>query len=844
MLIPQYIPQQLEANLQKQWQQNNCYASAEDATKEKFYCLAMFPYPSGKLHMGHVRNYTITDVISRFQRMLGKNVLNPMGWDAFGMPAENAAIQNNKPPAEWTYQNVENMRSCLQQFGFSINWDRELYTCKPDYYRHEQWLFTQLFAKGIAYKKDAPVNWCENDNTVLANEQVIDGKCWRCNSEVEVKNMAQWFVRISEYADRLLDDLNELDWPKEVLQMQQKWIGKSQGINIAFDLETTIANQKQLKVFTTRADTLYGCTFLALAIDHPITKAIAKHNTEVASFVKQESNSDNKEASLAKKAKRGIDLGIKAIHPLTKELLPLWTANFVLTSYGEGAVMSVPAHDQRDYEFASKYKLPILQVIAGGDIATAAYTEKGKTINSGAYNGLDFEQAYRAIAKKLAADGSGEPMLQYRLRDWNVSRQRYWGAPIPIVQLANGEYVAETNLPVILPENLLPDGKQSPLAKDMAWQQTTINGSPATREVDTFDTFMESAWYFARFTSPQADTIVDKQAAHYWLPVDQYVGGIEHAVLHLLYARFYYKLLADLGFVPAKEPFKKLLCQGMVLANSYYSDYNGEVIWHNPEAVAVIDGRPQLKASGQPVKTGGMTKMSKSKNNGIDPMPLIAKYGADAIRLFMMFAAPPEQTIEWSDSALQGSHKFLNKLWLLYHQYRQLPPNSNTDIEQVELTTKLHQTLQKVFDDFERRQTFNTAIAAIMELINLMRKQLNNDMQRSDAMDECLKAVLLMLQPLVPHITSELWQIMSFEGDIQFYDFPQSDSSKIVAQNITYILQVNGKTRSKFESKPDLTEQEIIALAHKDSKILAQLDGKQILKTIYVPNKLLNIVVR
>ena len=842
---------EIEQSIQRQWRDQKCYDVKEDNSKEKFYCLAMFPYPSGKLHMGHVRNYTVTDVISRFQRMLGKNVLHPMGWDAFGMPAENAAIQNNKSPAEWTYKNITYMRECLQSFGLSINWDREIYTCKPEYYRHEQWVFTKLYEKGIAYKKLSPVNWCDNDQTVLANEQVVDGKCWRCNQSVQIRNMSQWFLRITDYAEQLLQDLEGLNWPKEVVQMQRKWIGKSRGMLIKFPLKQKIADRAEIEVFTTRSDTLYGATYLAIAPEHPIVLQLAQSNEKIKNFVELEKQTDRKEVSIAKREKRGVDLGIHAIHPLTKELLPIWSANFVLMKYGEGAVMSVPAHDQRDYEFAKKYQLPIVPVIQGGNVDIEAFTEKGRTINSREYSDLSSNEASKAIDRVLEKTQLGKSIVQYRLRDWNVSRQRYWGAPIPMLQLESGDYVAEQaqNLPVILPEDVVVTGYQSPLSGNADWVNTTYKGVAAKRECDTFDTFMESSWYFARFTAPHSKQVLDPQAAKYWLPVDQYVGGIEHAVLHLLYARFYNKLLYDMGLVATREPFKRLLCQGMVLASSYFTKKNTEILWHHPSSVQLSGSGSQqtatLKASGETVNIGGMTKMSKSKNNGIDPMPLVAKYGADAIRLFTMFAAPPEQSMEWSDQALHGAHRFLNKLWTMYQLYLSLPKKFNEKQQNLQqLNSKLQQTIQKVCDDYKRRHTFNTAIAAIMELCNAMRKQLQGCEMRSQVMHNCMTSVLLLLQPIAPHICASLWRQMQCTGDIQFHPFPIADSEAAQAKSITYVLQVNGKSRNKVEATAGLTEQELIDLAYKDNKVQNFIQNKTVVKQIFIPNKLLNIVVR
>ncbi|HBP68217.1 MAG TPA: leucine--tRNA ligase, partial [Alcanivorax sp.] len=635
----QYRPDQVEQEAQQYWENARSFKVTEQPGKETFYCLSMFPYPSGRLHMGHVRNYTIGDVISRYQRMLGKNVLQPMGWDAFGLPAENAAIKNDTAPAPWTYQNIDYMRGQLKRLGFGYDWDRELATCTPQYYRWEQWFFTQLFEKGLVYRKQSTVNWCPNDQTVLANEQVIEGCCWRCDTPVEQKDIPQWFIKITDYADELLNDLDQLDgWPEQVKAMQKNWIGRSEGVELDFSIEGPQGNEL-LRVYTTRPDTLMGVSYMAVAAGHPLAKAAAERDPEVAAFVDQCQHAGVAEADIATMEKKGIFTGVYARHPITGKDVPVWVANFVLMSYGTGAVMAVPAHDQRDFEFAHKYGLPINQVIepANGetlDLDNEAFTAKGKLVNSGEFDGLTSEQAFDAIAAWLSERGLGEKKVNYRLRDWGVSRQRYWGAPIPMRSLEDGTQVPvpEDELPVVLPEDVRMDGVTSPIKSDPEWAKTQHQGQPAFRETDTFDTFMESSWYYARFTCPDEDqAMLDPARANYWLPVDQYVGGIEHAILHLLYARFFHKLLRDAGLVDSDEPFKRLLCQGMVLK----------------------DG----------------AKMSKSKGNTVDPQQMIEEFGADTVRLFMMFAAPPEQSLEWNDSGVEGAHRFLKRLWRLVAEH-------------------------------------------------------------------------------------------------------------------------------------------------------------------------------
>jgi leucyl-tRNA synthetase len=718
-----YNPAQIEREAQQYWNDNKTFEVSEDPDKEKFYCLAMFPYPSGKLHMGHVRNYTITDVIARYQKMQGKNVLQPMGWDAFGLPAENAAIQNNTAPAKWTHENIAYMKAQLKSLGFGIDWSRELATCEPDYYKWEQWFFTKLYEKGLVYKKTSAVNWCPNDATVLANEQVIDGCCWRCDTPVERKEIPQWFIRITDYAEQLLDDLDELEhWPEQVKTMQRNWIGKSRGVNVTFDLSESAGEHNHFDVYTTRPDTLMGVTYLTLATQHPIALEAAKHNSALADFIEQCRLQGVSEAEMATMDKVGMDTGITAIHPLTGNSVPVWVGNYVLMDYGSGAVMAVPGHDQRDYEFAKNYDLLITQVVMAAEdkecsIENSAFTDKGILINSGQYDGLDFDAAFEAISTALINLDHGSVTTNYRLRDWGVSRQRYWGTPIPMYNLAEGGEIAVPldRLPVILPVDVEMDGIQSPIKADKNWCVAEFNGQTVAHETDTFDTFMESSWYHARFTCSDLDSaMLDPARADYWLPVDQYVGGIEHAILHLLYARFYHKLLRDEGLVSSNEPFKSLLCQGMVLAESFYKEIDGRKIWLAPNEIMVErdeKGRTitatEVK-TGDAVKSGGITKMSKSKNNGVDPQTAIDKQGADTVRLFTMFAAPPEQTLEWSDEGVSGAHRFLRKLWKMVHEHLETNISVSLNIDnlnqqQQDLRRKTHETINKVNDDFGRR---------------------------------------------------------------------------------------------------------------------------------------------
>jgi len=857
-----YNPAKIEREAQQYWNDNKTFEVSEDPDKEKFYCLAMFPYPSGKLHMGHVRNYTITDVIARYQKMQGKNVLQPMGWDAFGLPAENAAIQNNTAPAKWTHENIAYMKAQLKSLGFGIDWSRELATCEPDYYKWEQWFFTKLYEKGLVYKKTSAVNWCPNDATVLANEQVIDGCCWRCDTPVERKEIPQWFIRITDYAEQLLDDLDELEhWPEQVKTMQRNWIGKSRGVNVTFDLSESAGEHNHFDVYTTRPDTLMGVTYLTLATQHPIALEAAKNNSSLANFIDQCRLQQVSEAEMATMDKVGMDTGITAIHPLTGNSVPVWVGNYVLMDYGSGAVMAVPGHDQRDYEFAKNYNLIITQVvIALGNeecsIEDKAFTEKGTLINSGKYDGLAFDAAFEAISADLMDIDHGSVTTNYRLRDWGVSRQRYWGTPIPMYNLAEGGEIAVPldRLPVILPVDVEMDGIQSPIKADKNWRITEFNGQAVEHETDTFDTFMESSWYHARFTCSDLNSaMLDPKRADYWLPVDQYVGGIEHAILHLLYARFYHKLLRDEGLVSSNEPFKSLLCQGMVLAESFYKEIDGRKTWLAPSEITVErdeKGRT-IKAieikSGDTVNSGGITKMSKSKNNGVDPQTAINKQGADTVRLFTMFAAPPEQTLEWSDEGVSGAHRFLRKLWKMVHEHLEanvsIPLNSaNLNQQQRDLRRKTHETINKVNDDFGRRNTFNTAIAAVMELLNEVAKHGGTENQSIAVRHEALTSAVLLLSPIAPHICHALWQVLGNSESVADASWPSVDEKALVRSTITLVLQVNGKVRGKIEVAADISKQEIEQIALADENVQRFIEGNTIRKIIVVPGRLINIV--
>ena len=856
-----YRPDLIEPAVQQYWAENKVFKAIKDTSKEKYYCLSMFPYPSGRLHMGHVRNYTIGDVVSRYQRMNGKNVLQPIGWDAFGLPAEGAAIKNKTAPAKWTYENIEYMKNQLKMLGFGYDWDREIATCRPEYYKWEQWFFTELYKKGLVYKKTSTVNWCPNDETVLANEQVHEGCCWRCDTPVEQKEIPQWFIKITDYAEQLLGGLDQLpQWPDMVKTMQRNWIGRSEGVEITFDVADTA---EKVAVYTTRPDTFYGVSYLGIAAAHPLADLAAEKNPELAEFIREAKNAKVAEADLATMEKKGMATGLFAIHPLTGEKLPIWVANFVLMHYGTGAVMAVPAHDQRDFEFAQKYSLPIKQVIAPLadeeiDLTKQAFVEHGKLVNSAEFDGLDFDGAFNGIADKLEKLGVGKRQVNYRLRDWGVSRQRYWGAPIPMLTLPNGETVPAPieDLPIILPEDVVMDGVKSPIKADPNWAKTTFNGEPALKETDTFDTFMESSWYYARYTSPSyAEGMLDKDEANYWLPVDQYIGGIEHATMHLLYFRFFHKLLRDAGFVTSDEPAQKLLCQGMVLADAfYYTSPTNERIWVSPTQVTLErDEKGRIiKATdpeGRELVHTGMTKMSKSKNNGIDPQEMVEKYGADTVRLFMMFASPAEMTLEWQESGVEGAKRFLGRVWNLVYEYSQNPATTALDVtalsaDQKALRRDVHKTIAKVSDDIGRRQTFNTAIAAVMELMNkLTRAPLESEQDRA-VMAEALSAVVRMLYPITPHICFELWKALGNESNIDHAEWVKADEAAMVEDEKLIVVQVNGKVRGKVTVAADADEETVKTVAFADENVKKFTDNTQIVKVIYVPGKLLNVVVK
>jgi leucyl-tRNA synthetase len=812
-----YKPEVIELDAQRHWQEARSFEVDEDPDKEKFYCLTIFPYPSGKLHMGHVRVFTISDVIARYQRMQGKHVLQPMGWDAFGMPAENAAIKHGVPPAEWTYKNIAEMRGQLDRLGYAYDWSREVTTCRPEYYRWEQWLFTKMFDKGLVYRKNSVVNWDPVDQTVLANEQVIDGRGWRSDALVERREIPQWFMKTTFYADELLDELDRMPgWPDSVKIMQRNWIGRSEGVELSFDVED---EDEPLTVYTTRPDTLMGVTYMAVAAEHPLAAKAAKDNPEVAAFIEECLQTDAAEATLETMEKKGMPLGIAAIHPLTGEEVPLWVANFVLMSYGTGAVMAVPGHDERDWEFAKKHGVKIKQVIAPADgsaidIQEQVFVDKGVLVNSGDYDGMDFDTAFNAIADHFEETGRGRRTVNYRLRDWGVSRQRYWGTPIPIIYCDDCDAVPvpEKDLPVVLPENVTVTGTGSPL-KDMP---EFVNvacpncGKDARRETDTFDTFVESSWYFARYACPDSDTAMLDERAAYWTPVDQYTGGIEHAILHLLYSRFFQRVMRDEGLTDVSEPFTNLLTQGMVLK----------------------DG----------------AKMSKNKGNTVDPQELISKYGADTVRLFMMFAAPPEQSLEWSDDGVQGSYRFLKRFWQAVVDHAaggpvaELDPAALNDMQQA-LRRKTHQTIAKIGDDIGRRSSFNTAVAAAMELINAINKfDDESDAGRAVAR-EALEAVVLMLSPMTPHICHALWKELGHETALIDRRWPEFDESALELDTIELVVQVNGKLRGRVSVPADAGKDDIETLAIADENVQRFVDGKAIRKLIVVPGRLVNIVV-
>ena len=813
-----YNPKKIESEAQAFWKENRVFEVQEDSSLEKFYCLCMFPYPSGRLHMGHVRNYTIGDVISRYQRMLGKNVLQPMGWDAFGLPAEGAAIKNNMAPAQWTRDNIEYMKHQFNLLGFGYDWNRELTTCDPNYYRWEQWMFSRLYAKGLAYKDKAIVNWDPEENTVLANEQVIDGRGWRSGASIERREMPQWFLRITDYCEELLSDLDDLDWPEPVKIMQRNWIGRSEGVEIVFEV---VDSSQQLTVYTTRPDTLFGATYMALAPEHPLIQPLAEKNKEVQSFLDKIKLQAVSEEALEKMEKIGIPLGLEAINPINGNKIPIWAANFILMSYGTGATMSVPAHDQRDYDFAKKYKLPIQPVIVPNkpglehDFNESAFTQLGTLINSNKFDGMDSEEAIEAIGSELEQKEKGKKVINYRMRDWLISRQRYWGAPIPMLTDENGDIFPERdeNLPVELPENVSFSGVQSPIKsmKEFIESVDPISNEIYQRETDTFDTFMESSWYYARFCCPDNHEKMLDERANYWLPVDLYIGGIEHAILHLLYARFYHKLLRDEGLVEVGEPFKRLLTQGMVL--------------------------------------NGGSKMSKSMGNTVDPEEMINNYGADTVRLFMMFAAPPEQSLEWSDKAVNGAYRFLRKFWTMVlnriddiSNVDDIDPDDFFNDSQKELRKETHKTIAKVSDDIGRRYTFNTAIAAIMSLSNrVSRYQIDTDLDRK-VVREALESIVLLLSPIVPHICNHLWTELGHQTAVVNELWPTFNEDLTVDATLEIVIQINGKLRARLHVDANIDEETLKELAFNEPKIAKLIAEQTIKKTIVVPGKLINIV--
>ncbi|CDY74547.1 Leucyl-tRNA synthetase [Caballeronia glathei] len=860
-----YVPADVESAAQSDWRAKDAYRSTETTTKPKFYCVSMLPYPSGKLHMGHVRNYTINDVMYRYLRMNGRNVLMPMGWDAFGMPAENAAMANGVPPAKWTYDNIAYMKKQMQSMGLAIDWSREIATCSPEYYKWNQWLFLKMLEKGIAYKKTGTVNWDPVDQTVLANEQVIDGRGWRSGALVEKREIPMYYLRITDYADQLLADLEGLGWPERVKVMQQNWIGKSYGVNFGFPYEID-GEAKLLRVFTTRADTIMGVTFAAIAAEHPLATRLSRDNAGLQAFIEECKRGGVAEADIATMEKKGMPTGFYVTHPLTKEKVEVWIGNYVLMTYGEGAVMGVPAHDERDFAFAKKYQLPIRQVVAleGKTYSTDAWEEwyadkaAGRLVNSGKYDGLTFEQATDAIAADLKAPGFGDKQVTWRLRDWGISRQRYWGTPIPIIHCPGcGDVpVPEQDLPVVLPEDLVPDGTGNPLAKSEAFVNCACPkcGAAAKRETDTMDTFVDSAWYFSRYAAPDAKKMVDERT-DYWMPMDQYIGGIEHAILHLLYSRFWTKVMRDMGLVKFGEPAKNLLTQGMVLNETYYrEDAAGKKTWYNPLEVTVSHddkGRPVgavLIADGQPVELGGVEKMSKSKNNGVDPQTLIDQYGADTARLFVMFAAPPEQSLEWSGTGVEGASRFLRRVWQYAHgqaealrQHAKLEVSKLNDSERT-LRREIYTVLKQADFDYGRLQ-YNTVVSAAMKMLNAVEGAKDAG---AGVLNEAFGVLLRVLYPVVPHVTFQLWSELGYAsefGGLLDAPWPKVDEGALEQAEIELVLQVNGKVRGALTVAKDAPREDIekAAIAH---EMFAKFsEGRAPKKVVVVPGRLVNVVV-
>ena len=862
-----YHPQEIEKNAQQYWEQTAAFKAIEITGKPKYYCLSMFPYPSGKLHMGHVRNYTIGDVLSRYRRMQGYNVMQPMGWDAFGLPAENAAMQNNVSPAKWTYDNIAYMRKQLKSLGLSIDWSREIATCDSSYYRWNQWLFLRMLEKGLAYQTTGTVNWDPVDQTVLANEQVIDGCGWRTGAPVEKREIPMYYMKITQYADELLAALDTLTgWPERVRTMQANWIGKSYGVDITFPADTGSGTPQDLKVFTTRADTLQGATYVAVAAEHPIALYAAKNNPSLQAFIQECKLGSAKEADLATQEKKGMDTGLFVIHPLNGKKLPVWVANYVLMGYGEGAVMAVPAHDERDFEFATKYTLPIKAVIKplDGDLEmplAQAYVEHGVTFDSGEFSGLEFQKAVDAIAVVLEQKGLGKKRVHYRLRDWGISRQRYWGCPIPLIHCTDCGVVPvpDDQLPVVLPQDLVPDGSGNPLAKTPSFYECACPkcGKTARRETDTMDTFVDSSWYYARYACPDQNQAMTDERVNYWLPADQYIGGIEHAILHLLYSRFWSKVMRDLGLMTLDEPFTNLLTQGMVLNEIFYrKSGSGRMTYFNPAEVNIqYDEQGKrcgaiLQTDNQPVESGGIGTMSKSKNNGVDPQKLVEEYGADTARLFMMFASPPTQTLEWADAGVDGAYRFLKRLWKqvythLQHGVVKIDPALHQTLtpELKSLHCQLHQTIAKVSDDLDRRHTFNTAIAAVMELMNGLAKSQGTDPASRNLMQEALENIVLLLSPIVPHICHELWRELKPGTELFEQPWPQADNAAMVQDEIKLIVQVNGKLRGEINVAKDAGKDVIEHAALTNEQVLKFIEGQAVKKIIAVPGRLVNIVV-
>ncbi|HLB84359.1 MAG TPA: leucine--tRNA ligase [Steroidobacteraceae bacterium] len=857
-----YDPAAIEPDAQRYWDEHRSFEVREDPDRPKYYCLCMFPYPSGRLHMGHVRNYTIGDVLTRYMRMQGCNVLQPMGWDAFGLPAENAAMANGVPPAKWTYDNIAHMKRQMKPLGLGIDWTREFATCRPDYYRWNQWLFLRMLERGIAYRRTGIVNWDPEDQTVLANEQVIDGRGWRTGALVEKREIPMYYLRITDYAEDLLAALDELpSWPERVKLMQANWIGRSEGLELAFDVED---GPEPLRVYTTRPDTLYGVTYMAVAAGHPLAQRAAQHSADLREFIAECQRSAITEAAIETMEKRGKPLGVNAVHPLTGERIPVWVANFVLMGYGTGAVMAVPAHDQRDWEFARRYGLRIHQVIEPTDgrlveLDAGPYLEHGRLINSGQFDGLYFDEAFDALAKSFEATGRGQRRVNWRLRDWGISRQRYWGCPIPLIHCETcGEVpVPDEDLPVILPENLVPDGSGNPLAKLASFVECRCPrcNRAARRETDTMDTFVDSSWYFFRYTSPGNDAAMVDRRADYWMAVDQYIGGIEHAILHLLYSRFWTRVMRDLGLTTLKEPFINLLTQGMVLNEIYYrKPAAGRIVYFNPADVEVqTDERgvrigARLRTDGQPVEYGGIGTMSKSKMNGVDPDALVAKYGADTARLFTMFASPPEQTLEWSDEGVEGAFRFLRRLWKAVHAHVSggaapaLDPTT-LDSGQRDIRRQVHETVAKVTVDIGRRRHFNTAIAAVMELTNSLGRFEDRSPQGRAVLQEALEVAVLVLSPVVPHVCHALWKALGHAGAVIDEQWPRVDEGALVRETIEVVVQVNGKLRGRVAVAAEADEAAVREAALADSNVQRFIEGRPVRKFIYVRGKLANVVV-